>query len=93
ALLTNRPGTGVTMLSWLRQSPRKPNSRFMMEHIERLKAFQALNLPEGIGRYVHQNRLLKIAREGGQMVPRDLSRFEDQRRYATLVALAIEGMA
>ncbi|MFX6759826.1 hypothetical protein ABTH30_23290, partial [Acinetobacter baumannii] len=64
ALLTNRPGTGVTMLSWLRQSPRKPNSRFMMEHIERLKAFQALNLPEGIGRYVHQNRLLKIAREG-----------------------------
>ncbi len=42
---------------------------------------------------MHQNRLLKIAREGGQMTPADLAKFEPQRRYATLVALAIEGMA
>uniref|UniRef100_UPI004053900C Tn3 family transposase n=1 Tax=Pseudomonas sp. TaxID=306 RepID=UPI004053900C len=47
----------------------------------------------GIERSVHQNRLLKIAREGGQMTPADLAKFEPQRRYATLVALAIEGMA
>jgi len=63
------------------------------EHIERLKAWQALDLPAGIERQVHQNRLLKIAREGGQMTPADLAKFEVQRRYATLVALAIEGMA
>ncbi|MFI7957437.1 hypothetical protein, partial [Acinetobacter baumannii] len=36
---------------------------------------------------------LKIAREGGQMTPADLAKFEPQRRYATLVALATEGMA
>ncbi|ADF64928.1 Transposase and inactivated derivatives%2C TnpA family [Enterobacter cloacae] len=45
---------------------------------------------------VHRRRLddlLKIAREGGQMTPADLAKFEPQRRYATLVALAIEGMA
>jgi hypothetical protein len=65
----------------------------MLEHIERLKAWQALDLPSGIERSVHQNRLLKIAREGGQMTPADLAKFEPQRRYATLVALAIEGMA
>ena len=65
----------------------------MLEHIERLKAWQALDLPSGIERLVHQNRLLKIAREGGQMTPADLAKFEAQRRYATLVALAIEGMA
>ena len=65
----------------------------MLEHIERLKAWQALDLPSGIERSVHQNRLLKIAREGGQMTPADLAKFEAQRRYATLVALAIEGMA
>jgi hypothetical protein len=65
----------------------------MLEHIERLKAWQALDLPSGIERLVHQNRLLKIAREGGQMTPADLAKFEPQRRYATLVALAIEGMA
>lgn len=93
ALLEIRPGSGITWLSWLRQSPRKPNSRYMMEHIERLKMFQALALPDGIGRHIHQNRLLKMAREGGQMVPRDLANFEEERRYATLLALVIEGTA
>ncbi|MBN8758468.1 Tn3 family transposase [Variovorax sp. SCN45] len=92
-LLKRKEGSKVTWLAWLRQSPIKPNSRHMLEHIERLKAWQALDLPAGIERQVHQNRLLKIAREGGQMTPADLARFEVQRRYATLVALTIEGMA
>ena len=92
-LLKRRDNGKTTWLAWLRQSPVKPNSRHMLEHIERLKAWQALDLPSGIERTVHQNRLLKIAREGGQMTPADLAKFEAQRRYATLVALAIEGMA
>jgi hypothetical protein len=92
-LLKRRDDSTTTWLAWLRQSPVKPNSRHMLEHIERLKAWQALDLPSGIERLVHQNRLLKIAREGGQMRPADLARFEPQRRCATLAALAIEGMA
>ena len=92
-LLKRRKGSKLTTLAWLRQSPVKPNSRHMLEHIERLKAWRAVDLPAGIERRVHQNRLLKIAREGGQMTPADLAKFEPQRRYATLVALAIEGMA
>ena len=28
-----------------------------------------------------QNRLLKLAREGGQMTPKDLGKLEPQRRY------------
>ena len=92
-LLTRRDNGKMTWLAWLRQSPLKPNSRHMLEHIERLKVWQALDLPLGMERRVHQNRLLKIAREGGQMTPADLARFEPQRRYATLVALAVEGMA
>ncbi|MFI7834685.1 Tn3 family transposase, partial [Acinetobacter baumannii] len=91
--LKRRDNGKTTWLAWLRQSPAKPNSRHMLEHIERLKAWQALDLPTGIERLVHQNRLLKIAREGGQMTPADLAKFEPQRRYATLVALATEGMA
>ena len=92
--LLKRPDDGKsTWLAWLRQSPVKPNSRHMREHIKRLKAWQALDLPTGIERMVHQNRLLKIAREGAQMTSADLAKFEPQRRYATLVALAIEGMA
>jgi TnpA family transposase len=92
-LLAQKEGGKTTQLAWLRQSPKKPNSRHMLEHIERLRAWQALDLPAGIGQAVHQNRLLKIAREGGQMRAFDLAKFEPQRRYATLVALAIEGMA
>jgi hypothetical protein len=37
--------------------------------------------------------LLKVAREGGQMTPADLAKFEPARRYATLVAVALEAMA
>ncbi|MBP8203685.1 MAG: Tn3 family transposase [Pseudomonas sp.] len=92
-LLLHKEGSKTTKLAWLRLSPKKPNSRHMLEHIERLKAWQALDLPVGIEHAVHQNRLLKIAREGGQMRAFDLAKFEPQRRYATLVALAIEGMA
>ena len=88
-LLKRRDNGKTTGLAWLRQSPAKPNSRHMLEHIERLKAWQALDLSSGIERRVHQNRLLKIAREGGQMTPADLAQFEPQRRYATLVALAM----
>ncbi len=92
-LLKSKEGNKTTWLAWLRQSPVKPNSRNMLEHIERLKVWQALDLPANLERSIHQNRLLKIAREGGQMTPADLAKFEPQRRYATLVALAIEGMA
>jgi TnpA family transposase len=92
-LLTRKEGSKTTWLTWLRQSPAKPNSRHMLKHIERLKALRALDLSASIERQVHQNRLLKIAREGAQMTPADLAKFESQRRYATLVALALEGMA
>jgi len=92
-LLNVAPDLNITWLVWLRQSPVRPNSRYMREHIQRLKIFQSLALPDGIGRQIHQNRLLKMAREGAQMTPRDLAKFEDERRYATLAALAIEGMA
>ncbi|MBU0505358.1 Tn3 family transposase, partial [bacterium] len=39
---------------------------------------------------IHQNRLLKLAREGQHMTPHDLARFEQKRRYATLVASLLE---
>ena len=63
----------------------------MLEHIERLNALQALELPAGIERQVHQNRLLKIAREGSHMTSADLG--SSARRYATLVAVVLEAKA
>lgn len=92
-LLKRKSASQSTWLAWLRQPPGTPNSRQMLEHLERLQTWQGLDLPVGIEQQVHQNRLLKIAREGGQMTPRNLAKFEAQRRYATLVALALEGTA
>ena len=65
----------------------------MLKHIDRLKILHAIDLPAGLDRMVHRNRLLKIAREGAQMTPADLARFEEQRRHATLVAIVIEAAA
>jgi len=93
-LLQIKPNSKFTWLVWLRQSPRKVSTIQILEHIERLKKLHALQLPEHLNYSgVHQNRLLKIAREGGQMTPYDLAKFESTRRYATLVALVIENTA
>jgi TnpA family transposase len=92
-LLKIKPNSNITWLAWLRQSPLKPNSRYMLEHIERIKVLKALALPEETGRDVHQNRLLKIAREGAQMTSRDIANLEEDRLCGTLVALVVEGTA
>jgi len=92
-LLKVKPDSNTTWLIWLLQEPLKPNSRYMLEHIDRIKAFKALALPEGIGRNIHQNRLLKLAREGRKMTPQNLTKFEKEHLYATLVALVVEGTA
>jgi len=92
-LLKMKPGSNITRLVWLNQSPLKPNSRYMLEHIERIRELKALALPEGIGRNIHQNRMLKLAREGRKMTTQDLSKFEKARLYATLVALVVERTA
>ena len=92
-LLRRQDEGAVTWLAWLRQSPGKPNARQMMAHIKRLKQLESLRLPDGIERLVYHNRLLKLAREGGQMVAGDIAKLEPTRRHATLVALVVESIA
>jgi TnpA family transposase len=92
-LLVMHKNSKLTLLAWLRQPPGKSNAKHVLLHIKRLKAIEALNLPEGIERQVHQNRMVKLSREGGQMAAKDLAKFEPSRRYATLVCLVIESRA
>ena len=93
-LLKIKPDSKFTWLAWLRQSPKKVSTTQILEHIERLKKLNELQLTEQIKHTgVHQNRLLKIAREGFHMTVQHLIDFEDKRRYATLVALVIESTA
>jgi len=93
ALLNLRENSKVSTLVWLRQPPGAPNAKHLLEHIDRLKAMEALTLPAGIEREVHQNRLLKLAREGGQMTAQQVRELEPARRHATLVAAVLEARA
>ncbi len=86
-------GEQPSRLAWLLQPPGKINGKNVLQHIERLNAISALGLPEGITLSVHQNRLLKLAREGRKMSSRDLTKFADARRYATLVCVIQEARA
>jgi len=79
ALLNLREDGKVSTLVWLRQSAGAPNARHLLEHIDRLKAIEALRLPDGLEREIHQNRLLKLAREGGQMTAQHLRELEPTR--------------
>ena len=92
-LLALRENGTTSVISWLRQSPRAPNARHLLEHIERLNLIRNLALPDGLDRQVHQNRLLKLAREGGRMTSQHLQDLEPMRRYATLAAVAVEAGA
>lgn len=90
ALLTLKKDSKFTTLAWLRESPGASKARHILEHIERLKTIRSLDLPVGLDKTIHQNRLLKLAREGRQMTAHDLGKFEPNRRYATIIALTLE---
>lgn len=92
-LLAVRDGANSSGLIWLRQPPGPPKPRHVLVHLDRLKAIDVLELPPGLDHTIHQNRLLKLAREGGQMTAQHLRDLEPIRRYATLVAVLLDTRA
>jgi TnpA family transposase len=90
AICEGAKGSG---LIWLRQPPGPPKPKHMLAHLERLKSIRELSLPDGLEHTVHQNRLLKLAREGAQMTAQHLRDLDSARRYATLVAVIPEARA
>ena len=92
-LLKPKPETRISNLHWLLQPATIPKPKHILLHIERLKLIGKLNLPNNIGKNVHQNRLIRIAKEGKNMPAGEILKFESTRRYATLVAVIIETKA
>jgi TnpA family transposase len=93
ALLTLRENSKCSGLIWLRQPPGPPKPKHVLTHLERLNTVSELWLPDGLEHAIHQNRLLKLAREGGQMTAQHLRDLAPARRYATLVALMLDTRA
>jgi TnpA family transposase len=92
-LLEPHADSMLSTLAWLRQPPGAPTARHALQHLERLRAVQALDLPARLEQGVHHNRLLKLAREGAAMTAQHLRDLEPQRRTATLVAVALDTRA
>lgn len=83
----------LTDLIWLRQSPGQANPRNFLKVVERLEFIRHLHLDSGCLKRVHPNRLLQFTKTGAKSTPAHLSRLDELRRYAILVAFLIEWSA
>ena len=90
ALLKLRDSSKFSTFTWLRSPPGAPTAQNILFHIERLQHIRSLELLSDLCQLVHQNRLLQLAREGAATTPQHLARFDDPRRYGTLVAVLLE---
>lgn len=79
-----------TDLIWLRQPPGAATPRNFLKVVERLEFIRCLKLDSGCLKRVHQNRLLHLTKTGAKSTPAHLSRLDELRRYAILVAFLIE---
>jgi TnpA family transposase len=93
ALLSLREDTKSSGLMWVREPPGPPRPKHVLVHLDRLKTIHELHLPDGLEHTIHQNRLMKLAREGGQMTAQHLRDLEPTRRYATLSAVVLDTRA
>jgi hypothetical protein len=92
-LLETRDDAPSSTLAWLKSPPDAPSARAVLAHIERLKVIRAIGLSADLGWQIHQNRLLRLAREGAQTAVYHLKDHEPARRYATLVAILLDTAA
>jgi hypothetical protein len=69
---------------------RRTNQPNILLHIERLQHIRNLEMRSDLGQLIHQNRLLQIAREGAATAAQHIARFDEPRRYGTLVAVLLE---
>lgn len=90
SLLVVPTGERRTSLVWLREPPGPAKAASFLKVIERLRFIRALGLDPTLSRQIHANRLRRLAREGEQYSPQFLARFDQERRYATLVASLVE---
>jgi TnpA family transposase len=91
-LLTVREGTKGSGLIWLRQPP-GPQAKACAGPSGTPENHPMTWRSRGLEQAIHQNRLLKLAREGGQMTAQHLRDLERSRRHATLVAVILDTRA
>jgi len=79
-----------TPLAWLREWPEAPGQKNLAGIVERLQAVRNLGVGPDREQRIHRARYAAIARETAILGAQHLSRFDTQRRLATLVVFARE---
>ena len=79
-----------TPLAWLREWPEAPGQKNLVGIVERLHVIRELGIRQDREQRVHRARYATIAREMAILSAQHLSRFDAQRRLATLVVFARE---
>ena len=90
ALITTRDGEDRTRLAWLREWSEAPTQKHLVGIVERLAAVRRLGVSTDCEQRIHRARYAAIAREAALLGAQHLSRFDEQRRLATLVVFARE---
>jgi Domain of unknown function (DUF4158) len=80
----------LTPLAWLREWPEAPTQRNLAGIIERLQVIRKIGVEPDREQRIHRARYATIARETPILSAQHLSRFNPQRRLATLVVFARE---
>ena len=79
-----------TPLAWLREWPEAPGQKNLVGVVERLQVIRKLGVGQDREQRIHRARYAAIARETAILSAQHLSRFDTQRRLATLVVFARE---
>jgi TnpA family transposase len=77
-------------LAWIRDWPEAPGASNLKAIVERLDYVRNIGIEAERARRIHASRYAVIARETAIMTAQHLTRLENRRRLATLVAFAIE---
>ena len=80
-------------LTWVRHVSGKTAPVTLLRFLERITFLKGIGLPPDLGRVLHQNRLLSLAREGARYTPQFMARMQAERRYAILAAFVLETIA
>jgi hypothetical protein len=95
-LVSIRPGTTQTVLTWLQTPPGEATSKEFNQWADRLKFLRGIDLPVArLYQAIPHSRLVEFARAGAKLTPRRLNKPDIspdllQQYYAWLVAFSLE---
>lgn len=89
-LLSVTGDKGRTIMSWIREWSEAPTQKNLTTLAERLSMVRGLDVGSDREQRIHRARYMAIARETAILSAQHLSRFDEQRKLATLVVFARE---